>query len=62
MEGFAEQITLTGDEVYNDPSGFASMPTWTRVLAALPDFPRRLREAAAADRQEYAAHILAPEG
>ena len=39
VEGFAEQITLTGDEVYNDPSGFASMPTWTRVLAALPDFP-----------------------
>ncbi|MEQ8210341.1 MAG: glycosyl transferase [Lacipirellulaceae bacterium] len=51
IEGFAEQITIAGTAVHDDPSGGDSMPTWTRVLAAKPDFPRRLREAAAADRK-----------
>ncbi|MEM9354085.1 MAG: glycosyl transferase [Planctomycetota bacterium] len=55
IEGFAELITNTGETVYDDPSGFAAMPTWTRVIAAIPDFPRRLREAAAADRHEHDA-------
>lgn len=50
VEAFAEQITVAGDEVSDDPSGGAFMPTWTRVLAAFPDYPQRLREAVSADR------------
>lgn len=55
IEGFAEQITVAGQAVHDDPSGGDAMPTWTRVLAALPDFPHRLRAAAAADRAQHAA-------
>jgi glucosyl-3-phosphoglycerate synthase len=53
VESFAELITETGETVHNDPSGSASMPTWTRVLAAFPEFPQQLRKAAAADREDY---------
>ncbi len=55
VEGFAELITETGEAVYQDPSGRPSLPTWTRVVTAMPDFPRRLREIADADADEFAA-------
>lgn len=53
IEAFAELITKTGDEVDDDPSGGPALPTWTRVVTALPDFPRRLREIAEQDLDEY---------
>lgn len=53
VEGFAELITETGDAVHQDPSGQPALPTWTRVVTALPEFPRRLREIADADAAEY---------
>lgn len=55
IEAFAEQITLTGDAVHADPSGAPALPTWTRVITALPDSPERLREIARADHEEYTA-------
>lgn len=55
VEGFAELITETGDAVYQDPSGRPALPTWTRVVTAMPDFPRRLREIADADADQFAA-------
>ena len=54
IEGFAKQIMSTGESICKDPTGSESMPTWTRVLAAFPLFPQRLRKAAAEDRAEYA--------
>lgn len=54
VEGFAEQITLIGDRFEQEPSEATAMPTWTRVLAAMPDFPQRLRECAVEDAQESA--------
>ncbi len=53
IEGFAQQITDAGAAFHANPSGVTSMPTWTRVLSAFPDFPGRLREAAQADAQEF---------
>lgn len=53
VEGFAELITQTGEAVHEDPSGQPSLPTWTRVVTALPEFPRQLREIADADLAEY---------
>lgn len=55
IEGFAQQITAAGEAVYENPSGAAAIPTWTRVLTAHPYFPQQLREAASADRREFAA-------
>ena len=53
IEAFAQQITSVGDAIYGNPSGGDSIPTWTRVLTALPDFPQQLRQIAMDDRQEY---------
>lgn len=53
VEAFAEMITATGEEVHNDPSGQPALPTWTRVVTAMPDFPRRLREMSEADLAEF---------
>lgn len=52
IEGFAELITQSGDAVYSDPSGEPSLPTWTRVATAFPEFPQRLRQIARDDRAE----------
>ena len=57
IEGFAQLIIEAGSIYQSDPAGAAAMPTWTRVVTALPDFPSRLREAAARDAME-----LAPSG
>ena len=57
IEAFAEQITSAGETVYENPSGAAAIPTWTRVITAQPDFPQQLRRAAAEDRGEYAGDL-----
>jgi len=54
IEGFADRIVDAGEIFRNDPFGGTSIPNWTRVLTAYPDFPRRLRQAAREDRQQYA--------
>lgn len=53
IEAFAEQITAAGEMVFNDPSGASALPTWTRVVAALPEFSARLRQCADDDLAEY---------
>ncbi|MEQ8785311.1 MAG: hypothetical protein RIC55_03395 [Pirellulaceae bacterium] len=45
-----------GDLFQNDPVGGEGMPNWMRVLTALPHFPKHLRQAAAADAEEYGEH------
>jgi glucosyl-3-phosphoglycerate synthase len=49
VEGFAKQIVVAGQAFQEDPLGGEAIPNWSRVLAAFPDFPHRLREAADAD-------------
>ncbi|MCH7727601.1 MAG: glycosyl transferase [Planctomycetes bacterium] len=51
IEGFAERITAASDTFRSDLSGGEAIPNWTRVLAAFPDFPNRLREAARTDAE-----------
>ena len=53
IEGFAQLIIDAGQVYQSDPAGSASMPTWSRVITALPDFPMRLREQALADATEF---------
>ena len=52
IEGFAGQIRVAGEIFLNDPVGGEAIPNWTRVLAAFPDFPQRLRKAARCDDLE----------
>ncbi len=44
IEAFAQCVTEAGEIFANDPSGNPAIPNWTRVRAAFPDFPQRLRE------------------
>ncbi|MFV2070701.1 MAG: glycosyl transferase [Pirellulales bacterium] len=53
VEGFARQIRVAGDAFQEDPSGGEAISNWARVVAALPDFPRRLRDVASADAQQW---------
>jgi glucosyl-3-phosphoglycerate synthase len=54
IEGFARQIIVAGEAFLEDPAGGAAIPNWNRVLAAFPDFPHRLRDAAQQDAHELA--------
>ncbi len=54
VEGFAERITAAGEVFAADPLGGESIPNWARVLAALPDFPKRLRRAVAEEFEDCA--------
>ena len=49
VEAFAQRIVVAGELLRTDPAGRAEIPNWTRVLAALPDFPHRLAEAVRAE-------------
>ena len=53
VEGFSQRITVIGQEFFDEPSGAEAMPTWARVMAAFPNFPQRLREAARLDDWEH---------
>ena len=46
VDAFAQCVTTAADIFRNDPNGAEAIPNWTRVLAAFPDFGRRLRDAA----------------
>ena len=57
IEGFADRVVDAGLAFQNDPSGGEAIPNWTRVLTAFPEFPQQLREAAKADRAEFAQDL-----
>ncbi|EMI26490.1 glycosyltransferase family protein [Rhodopirellula europaea] len=44
IEAFAQCVTQAGEIFAADPSGNPSIPNWTRVRAAFPEFTSRLRE------------------
>jgi glucosyl-3-phosphoglycerate synthase len=53
IASFAEQVTMAGEMFQQDPTGGEAIPNWVRALNALPDFPKRLREAAQADAEQF---------
>ena len=53
IEAFAQLIIDAGQLYQSDPAGVAAMPTWTRVITAVPEFPARLQETAALDAREF---------
>jgi len=63
VEAFAENILMAGEE-FLDPSKSMDvpfMPSWKRVISAVPDVLHRLREAVEEDRLEYgSSHVTNP--
>jgi len=60
VEVFAENILNAGEE-FLDPSKSMDvpfMPSWKRVIAAVPDILHQLREAVEDDRQEFGSEIV----
>jgi sucrose phosphorylase len=60
IEVFAENILSAGEE-FLDPSKSMDvpfMPSWKRVIAAVPDILHRLREAVEEDRLEFGSEIV----
>lgn len=52
VEGFAQQISAVAEKYLKEPDAADAIPNWTRVLAAVPNFPQQLREAVRADAQQ----------
>ena len=46
VDAFAQCVTNSAEIFRADPNGAEAIPNWTRVLAASPDFTKRLRDAA----------------
>lgn len=55
VEAFARQITVAGETFNEEPSGGEAIPSWTRVLAAFPEMPEKIREATEIEAREHAA-------
>jgi glucosyl-3-phosphoglycerate synthase len=53
IEVFAEAIMRAGSEFLNKPMEAPFMPSWRRVMSALPDVRMRLLQAVDADMAEY---------
>jgi glucosyl-3-phosphoglycerate synthase len=52
VETFARAIQLAADQFMNDPLGVPLIPSWNRVLSAVPDLIDRLREAVESDTDQ----------
>ncbi|TLU67143.1 glycosyl transferase [Thalassotalea litorea] len=57
VELFAENIIKAGNKFLEDPMETPFIPSWNRVINAVPDIFERLKAAVEADNQEFAAHI-----
>ena len=57
LKASSNGIKEAAEAVQEAPTGVEAIPNWTRVLAAFPDFPLRLREAVRADSVENASSV-----
>lgn len=53
VEGFADQIVVSGDIFQQNPLGGEALANWARVLSAAPYFPHQLWQAVLDDAAEY---------
>ncbi|WP_394176758.1 glycosyltransferase family protein [Thalassotalea litorea] len=57
VELFAENIIKAGNKFLEDPMETPFIPSWNRVINAVPDIFERLKAAVEADNQEFSAHL-----
>jgi glucosyl-3-phosphoglycerate synthase len=53
VEMFAQNIMTAGQSFLDNPMDKPFMPTWNRVISAMPDVLERLKEAVELDREEF---------
>ena len=53
VEMFAQNIITAGDKFIENPMERPFMPTWNRVVSAIPDIFEQLVEAVELDHKEY---------
>ncbi len=51
VESFSKAIDIAGEEILKDPMSSPMIPSWSRVLSAMPDFFDRLLEAVEEDKK-----------
>ncbi len=56
VEMFAENIIKAGDAFFNMPMERPFIPSWNRVVSAVPDVFEQLLEAVEADNNEFSSH------
>lgn len=55
VEMFAENIMKAGQQFLSKPMERPFIPSWSRVISAMPDVLERLKDAVEADHEEYGA-------
>ena len=55
MELFAQNIKKAGEAFLDRPMERPFIPSWNRVISAIPDALEQLREAVEADHAEFSA-------
>ena len=55
VEMFAQNIISAGDKFIENPMERPFMPTWNRVVSAIPDIFEQLVTAVELDHQEYSS-------
>ena len=53
VELFAENLMKAGDAFLNNPMEQPFVPHWNRVVSALPDVYKRMRDAVDEDMKEF---------
>jgi glucosyl-3-phosphoglycerate synthase len=53
VEMFAKNIVTAGNHFLDNPMDTPFMPTWSRVVSAIPDILEQLKEAVEADNKEF---------
>ena len=53
MELFAENIMKAGEAFLDRPMERPFIPSWSRVISAIPDVLHQLRDAVAADHRDF---------
>ncbi|SGZ03738.1 Putative uncharacterized protein [Moritella viscosa] len=57
VEMFAQNIMIAGQNFLDNPMEKPFMPSWNRVISAMPDVLERLKEAVELDRAEFIAQL-----
>jgi glucosyl-3-phosphoglycerate synthase len=62
VESFSEAIRLAGQRFRDDPTDLPRIPTWNRVMSALPDFLDRLSAVVSQENRQADEYLASAQG